>query len=144
MTVVARVSCFPNEGTPEVIPGDPQLGDIVRITTPTGTTVYERYTPPPVPLGPRPGLLSKTAFQDHAVTQLGGGAIGMARFTEIMDATRESADGAVRFAYARYEAAQIFEKNNTASLTQIMAGDSQAGHLTGDERADILENWPTT
>jgi hypothetical protein len=66
----------------------------------------------------------------------------MGRFTEIMDATRDSASGAVRFAFARYEAALTFEKENTATLTSIMAADSQAGHITSAERAAILEGWP--
>lgn len=47
---IERVTCFPNEGTPEVIPGDPQQGDIIRIV---GTQNYQRYKeprsfPPPV------------------------------------------------------------------------------------------------
>ena len=89
-----------------------------------------------------PRVLSKTGFQDYAVSQLGGGATGMARFTTIMDATRDSVDGAVRFAFARYEAAQTFEKDNTAALTAIMADDSQVGHITAEERNAIIANWP--
>jgi hypothetical protein len=89
-----------------------------------------------------PRILSKTAFQDYAISQLGGGATGMARFTEIMDATRDSVNGAVRFAFARYEAAQTFEKTNTETLTAIMAADSQAGHITSAERTAIIDNWP--
>lgn len=100
-------------------------------------TTFEDPAHTPVPL-----ILSKTAFQDHAVSQLGGGLTGMGRFTAIMDATRDSASGAVRFAYARYQAAQTFEKTNTASLTAVMAADTQTGHLTTDERAAILDNWP--
>jgi len=89
-----------------------------------------------------PRILSKTAFQDYAVSQLGGGAAGMARFTTIMDATRDSVNGAVRFAFARYEAAQTFEKDNTAALTAIMAADQQVGHITAEERTTIIDNWP--
>lgn len=63
----------------------------------------------------------------------------MVRFTEIMDATRDSASGAVRFAFARYEAAQTFEKANTETLTSLMVG---AGVMTDAERAAILDNWP--
>lgn len=100
------------------------------------------YTSPATVSVARPLILSKTAFQDYAVLQLGGGEAGMARFTEIMDATSASASGAVRFAYARYEAASTFEKTNTATLTAIMAGDTQTGHLTADERTAILDNWP--
>lgn len=40
--MIERVSCFPNEGTPEVIPGEPQDGDIVRING----SVYQRYKAP--------------------------------------------------------------------------------------------------
>lgn len=93
---------------------------------------------------PTPRLLTKTQFQDYAVTVLGGAPTGMARFTEVMDATRDSTDGAVRFAFARYEAAAVFEKDNTSALTSIMASDSTAGHLTSAERTAILGNWPTT
>lgn len=143
MTEIVKVSCFPNEGTPEVIDGTPSQGDIVRITTNTGAVIYERYTPPAEPPAAKPRVLSKTSFQDYAVSQLGGGATGMARFTTIMDATRDSVSGAVRFAYARYEAAQTFEKENTSALTSIMAADSQVGHITTDERAAIVANWPT-
>lgn len=103
----------------------------------TGETTW---TDLDVPTSPR--VLSKTAFQDYAVGQLGGIPTGMARFTEIMDATRDSSSGAVRFAFARYEAAVTFEKENTSALTAIMAADSQAGHITSAERAAILDNWP--
>lgn len=101
------------------------------------TTVVEH------PDGPKtPRVLSKPAFQDYAVSRLGGGVVGMGRFTAIMDAARDSSSGAVRFAYARYQAAMTFEKKNTEDLTTIMAGDSQSGHITADERDAILANWP--
>jgi hypothetical protein len=48
----------------------------------------------------------------------------------------------VRFAFARYEAAQTFEKDNTAALTAIMAADQQVGHITAEERTTIIDNWP--
>lgn len=137
---IVKVSCFPNEGTPQVIAGDPVTGDLVRVTD--GDRVqYYRYTEIP-PYTPAPRVLTKTSFQDYCIGQLGGSTTGMARFTEIMDATRDSTSGAVRFAYARYEAAQTFEKSNTAALTTIMAADDTTGHLTADERTAILNNWP--
>ena len=98
--------------------------------------------PVPTP-APQPKLLTKTAFQDYAISQLGGGVTGMGRFTDIMDATAASASSAVRFAFARYTAADTFEKTQTGVLTGIMAADTQAGHITADERAAILNNWPT-
>lgn len=45
MAEIVKVSCFPNEGTPVVIPGDPVAGDIVRVTTSTGAVIYERFSP---------------------------------------------------------------------------------------------------
>lgn len=137
---ISVVPSVPNpvEGTHyTVLSGDPQDGDPVRVD---GTS-FRYFTVNPEP-EPQPLILSKTAFQDYAVSQLGGILNGMARFTAIMDATRDSSSGAVRFAFARYEAAQIFEKNNTAALTLIMAADSQAGHITSAERTAILDNWP--
>lgn len=101
--------------------------------------VTEENRPDP-PKSPR--ILSKTAFQDYAITQLGGGLAGMARFTEIMDATRDSTSAAVRFAFARYEAAQTFEKGNTDLLTSVMAADTTPGHLTPTEQLAIISNWP--
>lgn len=86
-----------------------------------------------------PLTLSKTAFQDYAVSQLGGIPDGMARFITIMESTKVSASAAVRFAYARYEAATTFEKTNTAAITQVMV---DGGCMTSQERTDILDNWP--
>lgn len=128
-----RLDGFTVDGFGNVIPGEIQRGDVVRIDG------LECRWFPPEEMPKRPLVLSKTAFQDYAVSQLGGGIIGMARFTAIMDATAVHADGAVRFAYARYHAAERFEKENTALLTQIMAGN---GTMTAEERSAILDNWP--
>lgn len=98
---------------------------------------------PPASVGP-PKILSKTAFQDLAISALNGGTVGMARFTVIMDATRDSIDPVVRFCFSRYEAAITFEKTNVASLTAIMANDTTNGHLTADERTAILTAWKNT
>lgn len=136
--MIERLDGFTADGFGNVIPGDPQPGDVIRVN---GTTERRYYAP--VAHVPIPRILTKTQFQDYAVSKLGGGSTGMARFTEIMDATRDSAAGAVRFAYARYEAAQTFEKANTATLTAIMAADSQSGHITSAERTAILDDWPT-
>lgn len=141
MTRIVKI----DRATGEVLAGPdnytPQSGDYVRITTTSGAVIEQEYTEPTAPQ-PRPRVLSKTAFQDYAISQLGGGLTGMGRFTKIMDATRDSASGAVRFAFARYEAAQTFEKDNTETLTAVMAADSTAGHLTDAERAAIITNWP--
>lgn len=137
MTQIVKI----DRTTGDVIPGEPQTGDYVRITTASGAVIEQEYTAPEAPTS-RPRVLSKTAFQDYAISQLGGGLTGMARFTEIMNATRDSASGAVRFAFARYEAAQTFEKENTATLTAVMAADTATGHLTDAERSALIANWP--
>lgn len=85
-----------------------------------------------------PKVLSKTAFQDLAISNLGGGTTGMARFQAIMDAC-ESGDGAVKFCYSRYEDAKTFEKTAVSSFTQIMVG---ASIMTTQERDQILAAWP--
>lgn len=137
MNTIVRI----DRQTGEVLEGAPQDGDFVRITTAAGAVIEQEYTAE-TPYQARPLVLSKTAFQDYAISRLGGGLAGMARFTEIMDATRDSSSGAVRFAFARYEAAQTFEKENTALLTAVMAADSTGGHITEAERTAILDNWP--
>ncbi len=60
-----RVSCFPNEGDPEVIPGEPVDGDIIRVTT-GDTVLYQRYTAPveTPPPAPAPVSLTKAQFLD--------------------------------------------------------------------------------
>lgn len=44
--MIERVSCFPNEGTPVVIPGEPADGDLVRVTN-GSSVIYQRYTVDP-------------------------------------------------------------------------------------------------
>ena len=120
----------------------PVAGDLIRVRFGKSEAFTEKG-PDQAPPAPLPRVLSKTSFQDYAVSQLGGGLTGMARFTAIMDATRDSASGAVRFAFERYEAAERFEKTNTDTLTEVMAADNTAGHITDAERLAILDNWPT-
>lgn len=147
MTDIVKVSHLPTSlsDVPSVVAGTPTDGDPVRITTGSGAVVYQTYTAPGSISAPL--TLSKTAFQDHAVACLmsvnsSTQAQAMARFTAIMEATKTSSDGAVKFAFSRYEAAQTFEKTNTAALTALMAADSTTGHLTTDERTAILDGWP--
>lgn len=129
-----RVTCFPNEGTPEVIPGDPVQGDIVRVGND-----YFRYTPPETP----PEVvrtLSKTAFMDHCIAQLGS----IAAFQTLMEACRDSTDATygatLRYAYSRYEAADVLSKAVVATLSQVMV---DAGLLSASNRSKVLDNWPT-
>lgn len=143
-----KVSALPErlpwvEGTDyTVIAGTPVAGDNVRIRTGTHETFCVKGPDPVPPASPVYRVLSKTAFQDYAVTQLGGGLTGMSRFTQIMDATKNSTNDAVRFAFARYEAAMTFEKSNASVLMAVMSSDTTTGHLTSAEETAILDNWP--
>ena len=134
----ARFKAMPDFGTWQIVevPADTKHGAKVN-----GDGTYTNPASVVIPKTPR--ILSKTGFQDYAVSQLGGGVTGMGRFTDIMDATESSLSSTVRFAFARYQAADTFEKDKTAILTQIMAADSTVGHLTSAERTAILDNWPT-
>lgn len=106
-------------------PNDPLYGQTEQVVT---------ADPPTAPL-----ILSKTAFQGHAVSKLGTGTTGMARFQEIMDDCAGSASGAVKFCFSRYEAAQTFEKTAVSNFTAIMVG---AGIMQAQERTDVLNGWP--
>ncbi len=69
MTTIEKVTCFPNDGTPQVIAGSPVTGDLVRITTASGAVVYERYTAPATYV-PQPIILSKKACRLRVITAL--------------------------------------------------------------------------
>lgn len=97
-----------------------------------------KYWSPPAEIAPVPRLLSKTAFQDLAVANLGGGTDGMIRFQEIMDECA-AGEGVVKFCFSRYEAAVTFEKAAVAQFTSIMVG---AGIMEAAERTAVLGDWP--
>lgn len=139
--MIEKLDGFTADGHGKVIGTAADLveGDVMRETN-GGSVTEKRYVPYVAPV-PQARVLSKTAFQDYAVSQLGASTTGMGRFTTIMDATRDSANAAVRFAFARYEAAVTFEKLNTAALTSMMVS---AGVMTDTERKVILDNWPTS
>jgi len=107
-------------------PNDPLFGETTTSTVPD---------PPSIP-----SLLSKTAFQDLAVANLGSGTTGMTRFQAIIDAC-PAGSGAVKFCFSRYEAAVTFEKADVANFTAIMVG---ASIMTQAEADAILNNWPMT
>lgn len=107
---------------------------LCRVFNEDGTITETEFPDPPA----SPRTLSKTAFQDLAIANLGGGSTGMARFQQIMDASA-SGTGAVKFCFSRYDAALTFEKSAVDGFTSIMVG---ASIMTSDEKAAILNNWP--
>jgi len=139
MTTIVRVDRFPNEGSPQVIAGDPQLGDIVRITTNTGAVIYERYTPPAPPPAPGPIVLSATAFQDVCEAALGGNGVGRTRFGKVIRDMSASADDEVLSVFKRYDKSQTFERGKASALFTLLVSKSI---LTAQERTAILAAWP--
>lgn len=104
-------------------PADPLFGTTTEVDLPD---------PPTAPL-----VLSKTAFQDLAWAQLGGGTTGMARFNVIMNGCKTGSD-VLQAVYDRYQAALTFEKAKVLLFTQIMVPSV----MTQAEANAILNNWP--
>ena len=145
MTTIVKVSCFPNEGDPQVIAGNPQAGDIVRITTSSGAVIYERYSPPQAPSNPIPRILSKTAFMDVCQVSFGGNGVGRARFGAIIRACAVSPDDEVRFVYERFQGATTFDKDVVSQfLTLLISKDTAliTPPVSNAERAAMNSNWP--
>lgn len=120
--------CLPGGGFIEV------PSDAVHGAKDNGDGYYTNPSQPTTPTRPIP--LSKTAFMDLCWANLGGGATGMARFDEILEACRTT-PGAIRSACRRYEAADIFEKSNVAQMFAVIASVLEEG-----EADAILNNWP--
>jgi hypothetical protein len=112
---------------------------------PKGAASFTRTYESPDPV---PRELSKTAFMDHAIAQfmaVNASTLDDAygRFDEVMEAAKGSAQGKVRAAYKRYDAASTLSKDTTAVLTQWMVDSADTGKLTADERTAVVNNWPT-
>ena len=113
----------------------------VSETCVNGSVLQENgnYINPVVGNSTSPILLSRTGFQDLCVSCLGAGVTGMSRFSNIMDATKAHENGAVRFAYERYNSALTFEKTNAETLLSILYTFEV---ITEKELTDILAGWP--
>jgi len=151
MTEIVKVSCYPNEGTPQVIAGDPQAGDLVRITTASGAVIYERFTPAPSPPGTRPLVLSATGFMDAAIAGLRTAngstqAAAEARFQEIIEGANNFAGSTeiakrIRYVHERYAKATTFNKAVVVGMLALFRSAGVAS-LTADEETGMLAAWP--
>lgn len=151
MATIVKVSCFPNEGEPQVIAGDPVLGDIVRITTNKGAVIYERYSPPPSAPTPRPVVLSATGFMDSAIQGIRAAnsstqAAAEARFQEIIEAAKNFAGATevakrVRYVHERYAKATTFNRAVVGGMLALFRAAGVAS-ITAGEEAGILAAWP--
>lgn len=134
--IIEKVSCYPNEGTPEVIAGDPVDGDLVRITN-GSAVIYQRYTSPPPPPTPKPIVMTDKQFRKYAATQLGSNAAVGA----IWKAANASTDDDVKFALMAWTKAETFEKSEVVGLTTLLVNGSC---MTSNQRLALVGpgNWP--
>lgn len=145
MTVV-RINAVPAVANPrdgidyEVLSGNPQDGDPVRIST-GGGFVYT-YHKEPVARVAKPRALAKTEFMDHCYSQLGGGLTGVSRFGAVIKAARSSTEDTVVAAMERYDHAMSVEKENAAVFIGILKAASIAS-LTDNECDAVLDTWPS-
>jgi len=141
--IIEKVSCFPNEGTPQVIAGTPAAGDLVRITLTiqadgVDSVQYSRYSPPPAP-STNAAILSKTQYMDHCFAQFGGETTGRLRYGAIMKAARASTNDGVVVSLEYYKGATSVEKD---SATVFLALLVSAAICTQQEADAVINNWP--
>ena len=127
MVTIEKVSCFPNEGTPQVVAGSPQQGDLVRITNTNGTVIYERYTPPAAPPSPQPKILRS----DEVL-----GLLPAAVVKSIRDST-------VAAVVKRYECFKIKPSWTKTEGTALFNDVEAAGLMTTQQNSDALAAWPS-
>lgn len=151
MTTIVKVTCFPNEGTPEALSGDPQTGDIVRITTPNGAVLYQRYTEPSQ-VEPVPVTFDSADWKEYAYSVLGAIAVpagneieqlaaGMRRYGAILKAARASTDEGTIAALDQYDDATNYRKDKVEIFLGFLNADNEI--VTDAEFAGIVANWPT-
>jgi hypothetical protein len=131
--IIEKVTCFPNEGTPEVIPGNPQQGHLVRITTDSGAVIYERFTVQ-TPLPAVPITMTDKQFRAYAAQRLGSAsAVGT-----VWKAAKDSTDPDVQYAFMAWSKAQTYDKADVAQLCSALVPTC----MTSQQRTALLANWP--
>lgn len=130
--MIERVTCFPNEGTPEVIPGPPSPGDIVR-----SDGSYYRYTAPPGPPTPQPRVLTWGELAAYLIGLLGGGAAGRAALGAII-ASCQAGTNNDKFFAVYFQGQTIFTK---AEFTGVLA-DVSVGIVSAPQKTAVGNSWP--
>lgn len=112
-----------------------------------GTIDADKTSAAPQSTDPTP--LSSTGFMDHCVTQFmevnsADKNTSVARFQTIFEAARDSTDETygplLRYAYGRFQKADIVTKENVSELTTAFVS---ASIMTASERTAVLDEWPT-
>lgn len=134
MTVIVKI----DRVTGEVIPGEPQTGDYVRITTSSGAVIKQEYAAPPAPPPPRP-IVFRTG-KDMAlqlITWLGGNAAARAALGAIVRACQGSANGADNF-FAYYLTLENFTKDEFLAVLNAVS----VSIITQPQKDYVANNWP--
>ncbi len=147
MTVIVKI----DRVTREILPGEPENGDYVRITTASGAVIEQEYTEPSVAQsGPRPRELTKTQFRELCYAVLGALAVpqgttmqqyasGLALFTGCIEECEESNDVGLRGLAAHFYDAPIFVKDRV-ELFFAMLVDAEI--VTPQHAGAVLASWP--
>jgi hypothetical protein len=125
-----RLDGFTADGFGNVIPGEIEPGDVVRVNG-----AEYRYTAPPI-VTPKPIIMTDKQFRKHVQQQLGGGVYGQA-----FKAASQSNNGDVLDAYAAWSKATTYEKSEVAAFTAALVSE---GILTSQQRTLLVgaDNWP--
>lgn len=138
MSEVEKVTCFPNEGTPVVIPGVPGYMDIVRVI---GTGKYYRYNPDAlVPTSPPDAELNRKQLRALIIAAFGGNGAATAKLQTYIDVAvanvgTTQADKNMRYALESLRTDDRFAKDEA---TQLMLGMQ----FSAQDRNAVLTAWP--
>jgi hypothetical protein len=140
--MLEKVSCFPNEGTPAVIAGAPQDGDLVRIV---GTQQYYRYLTPAVAVPSAPRVFDWAGMNAYLVGLLGGGDAGTAALQALLEAARDRVgttanDKLTRYFYTWFLGSTSFTKADTAARLVALVATSV---VTQNQANAVATNWPS-
>lgn len=136
MATLEKVTCFPSRGTPEVIPGDPVAGDLVRITN--GSSVaYQHYTPQPLPPVP-----SQTEGRDLTWGEFlaVGAKVSLLKFNAVL------ANFPIAVEIGRQHQNTSGIKFSDVGVQDTMLGDlvggaKQAGLIDEEDEASLVSKW---
>jgi hypothetical protein len=131
MSNIERLDGFTVDGFGNVIPGEPQTGDVIRVDG----RIEQRYAAP-IPHTPKPITMTDKQFRKFVQNKLGAGVYGKA----FRDASTSS-DTAVMDAYAAWVKADTYDKAEVAAMTQAL---QDAGIITEQQRDALVKNgnWP--
>jgi len=118
----------------QVLAGTPGPGDYVRVRD-GSCEMFTRLPPTPPAPPAQPKTLEALDFIRHAAAQ-----ITPARVVAIEEAFRDHASADLRYAWKEYDKAKSFTKEK---VDEFLSAGVSASILTAQERAAVLDNWPT-